>query len=290
MSPAILLAFSIVLAVSNNLLLHTLSGKKRLNSGDTLQFNAFVSLIWALCLCLMTGMRGFTPAALLWGLIYGAVFCVFLLSKMQAMSLGSASVSTFISCSALLIHVSFGWLYFKEHTSPLQLAGIALLLVALYLTVSPKGGASSRKWMIWCAIFFLSSGAGGVTLKLVQFSAARDAVSQVMLVGSLFCFAVYALCAQVISRRGEGRAPAIPRWALLTMLLCGLVSFAYQRLNLTLSGLLPATVMFPVFNGSVILLVAVLGAILFRERMEKKQYLGLLLGIPALILAAGILG
>ena len=40
-----------------------------------------------------------------------------------------------------------------------------LLLVALYLTVSPKGGASSRKWMIWCAIFFLSRYAG--TLEFV---------------------------------------------------------------------------------------------------------------------------
>ncbi len=290
MSPFVLLLFSIVLAVSNNLLLHTLSGKRRLSGGDTLLFNAFVSLIWALCLCPMTGLGGFTPASVLWGLIYGAVFSVFLVSKMQAMSLGSASVSTFISCSATLIHVSFGWFYFHESTSPLQLAGMALLLLAMYLTVSPRGGSSSRKWLLWCAVFFLFSGAGGVTLKLVQASPAKDSVDQVMQIGALFCFAVYSVCAQFVARRGEGRGPAVPRWAILVMVLCGLVSFGYQRLNLTVSGLMPATVMFPVFNGSVILLVALMGALLFRERMEKKQYIGLILGIPALILTAGVFG
>ena len=290
MSPFVMLIFSVVLAVSNNLILHTLSGEKRLPSGDTLQFNAFVSLIWALCLCVMTGLKGFTPASLLWGLIYGSIFCVFLLSKMQAMALGSASVSTFVSCSALIIHVSFGWLYFKESVSALQLIGFALLLFALYLTVSPKGEKSAPQWKFWVVVFFFAGGIAGCVLKLVQASPAKDSVSQVMLTGSALCTAVYALCAQFIARKGEGRAPAIPKWAVLPMILCGLVSFGYQRINLTLSGKLPATVLFPVFNGSVILLVAVLGAILFRERMEKKQYLGLILGVPALILSAGILG
>ena len=150
MSPGILLAIDIALAVSNNLILHTMRGKRGLNTGDSLQFNAFVTLIWVVILAFVTGLGGFSLPVLGWGLCYGGFYTVFLLSKMQAMAQGPASVTTFISCASLIVPCFFGFLALNETVSVLQWIGIALLLFSMYLTVSPRNdGSMTPKWKYW---------------------------------------------------------------------------------------------------------------------------------------------
>ena len=76
----------------------------------------------------------------------------------------------------------------------------------------------------------------------------------------MFCGAVlstvcYFAAARLVSRKQAGRGPEIPRFAILPMLLCGVITCSYQWINFHLSGRLPASVLFPIFNGSLILIV-----------------------------------
>ena len=291
MSPGILLAIDIALAVSNNLILHTMRGKRGLNTGDSLQFNAFVTLIWVVILAFVTGLGGFSLPVLGWGLCYGGFYTVFLLSKMQAMAQGPASVTTFISCASLIVPCFFGFLALNETVSVLQWIGIALLLFSMYLTVSPRNdGSMTPKWKYWCAVFFLVSGIIGSMLKLIRSSPEKESMNQIMFCGAVLSTVCYFAAARLVSRKQAGRGPEIPRFAILPMLLCGVITCSYQWINFHLSGRLPASVLFPIFNGSLILIVTAVSVPFFHEKLDRKQIIGLVLGLPALIMVAGILG
>ena len=52
-----------------------------------------------------------------------------------------------------------------------------------------------------------------------------------------------------------------------------------HSLNLYLSGVLPSIVFFPVVNGGLILMTAMVSVVVFHERLKVKQIAGLILGV-----------
>ena len=57
-------------------------------------------------------------------------------------------------------------------------------------------------------------------------------------------------------------------------------------LNTYLAGVFESVITFPVVNGGRILLTTVLGAILFREKTNLRQKIGILCGFIAIVLIA----
>ena len=136
MSAAILLSFSILFAVINNLLFHGFKNRGLRGMGDILLFNALLSVVWILILSVLNQGTRISVQAWMWGIIYGSVTAAFLLCKMQALATGPVSITSFTGCSSLLISTSFGVIYFKETVSPIQIAGVIILLFALFLTLT----------------------------------------------------------------------------------------------------------------------------------------------------------
>ena len=92
----------------------------------------------------------------------------------------------------------------------------------------------------------------------------------------------------VTSGKNQIRATAgeISRAGFVRAVLCGLCLGAANILNLTLTGIIPAVIFFPVFNGSVVLASTALARVICGEKVTKKQALGLLLGLCGIVLIA----
>lgn len=293
-----LLAFSVIFAASNNLLLHRFGNRGLDGARGLFLFNSLVSVVWAVLLCLygiISGTLGLYPEAMLWGIAYGTVTAMFLLCKMQAMSTGPVSLTSFIGCASLLVSTGFGVAVLNEGASAIQIIGVLTLIIALFLVISPKGGKADRRWIVWCAAFFMCSAAVGIIFKLFGRSAQAGNVDTMMLtaaVWSAVLFAVGAVAASMSKRGKSVRADSrekftFPREAVIYVLACGVVSCLYNRLNISLAGMLPSVVFFPVFNGSVILISTLAGVFAFREKLRGCQIAGISVGVIALILTSG---
>lgn len=293
MDATILLILSISFAVINNLLLHGFNNKGLRGIGDVLLFNAFVSAVWLVILIVFNWGEKISASAWLWGAVYGSVMSAFLLCKMQAMATGPVSITSFIGCSSLLISTAFGILYFHEKVSVVQTVGVGCLLVALFLTVSKSRKNSEQQakveksWSIWCVLFFLCSGATGIIFKLHQSSGEREAVNQMMLAAAVTSTALFLIFSLLVQRKIDKTLPRIPPHAWIFVIACGIVSCGYNRMNISLSGMLPSILFFPLFNGLVILLASLLAAALFREKITKRQMLGIIIGLGALLMVSG---
>ena len=294
----LLLVLSIAFAVANNLILHGFHNRGCRGMGDLLLYNAGVSAVWCVVFAILADYTQISAGAVLYGVLYGAVTAYFLLCKMQAMTLGPVAVASFVGCSSLLVSTVFGIIVDKDYPSVLQWVGVVLLLVSLFLTVAPKGGIQNvrKSWIVWCILFLIGGGTVGIIFKLHQRSAVREQINEMMLIASVTSAFLLLLLSFVVTRLQAGKdapkgekIPKVGKAALPFLLSCGLVSCAYNRLNVTLVGALPSIVFFPVFNGAVIFCASLLSALLFRERLKAGQYAGLVLGAVALLLASGTL-
>lgn len=284
----LLLVLSIILATTNNLLLHGYNNRGLRGLGDTLLFNSLVTCIWIIILLSLNGLNYISFQTFMWGLLYGSTTALFLLCKMQALASGPASVTSFVGCSSLLVTTAVGVVAFREKVSPLQIIGIILLITALFLSISPKTEKSKPAWKLWCVLFFLCSGAVGIIFKFHQASENASQVNGMMLTASVVSAVFFAITSVIVSKKEECSIPQIPKSSIAFIICCGIASCGYNRLNISLTGELPSMVFFPTFNGLVILATSLLSAIIFKEKLKKAQLVGLILGTVALMLTAGV--
>lgn len=292
MNITFLLTVSILFAVTNNLLFHGFQNKGLRGMGDILFFNALLSCVWIVILSVLNQGACLSARSWIWGAIYGAVTAAFLLCKMQAMATGPVSITSFTGCSSLLISTAFGVLFFNETVSPIQSIGVVVLIFALFLTLTTNQTSDkkmSKAWYIWCFLFFIFSGATGIIFKLHQSSSARGEVNQMMLASSVVSAVLFLSTSIFIQFKTDKTFPKIKSPAPLFVILCGIVSCGYNRLNISLSGMLPSIVFFPTFNGSVILFASLAAALIFREKITKRQIIGISIGTIALIMTAGVI-
>lgn len=229
----------------------------------------------------------FDVDVLLWGIFYGLISAAFLLCKMQALSNGPVSLTSFIGCSSLLISTGFGVLVLKEDASLLQWLGVGLLIISLFLIVAPKGGKFTKTWKYWCGGFFVCSAATGIIFKLQQKSSCSSKVDEMLIISALTASLTFLVTSFLLSKDSK---PHVPKSAIKFCVACGACACLYNRLNVTLTGALPGVVFFPLFNGSVIILSTLAGVFLFSERLSKSQLVGMLIGVCALMLASGCIG
>lgn len=294
----LLLAASIACAACNNVFLHLYNDKKK-NTCNIFAFNAIVSLIWALIFIIVGGGIGRASATTVaFGLTYGIVIALFLIFKMASLGSGPVSITSLIGCCSLIVPTLFGLIFYREVVNYLQIVGLVVLFVALYLCVDPKSNVKiSKKWIIYCILFFLCAGASGIILKAYNNTDSSSEMNTMMIITALTAtvsFVIVYVVSGILRVKNNEPFLMMERngkaflWSAVFIILCGLVSGGYQRLNMYLSGALASIIFFPTFNGVVIFLSCVSGVAIFKEKLSLKQIIGLILGVICIMLVGNV--
>ena len=67
------------------------------------------------------------------------------------------------------------------------------------------------------------------------------------------------------------------------MIACGACGAVNNKFNLYLSGVMDSAVFFPIVNGGGLVLTTLAAVLLFREKLSKKQWIGVLVGIASVV-------
>lgn len=287
----LILAVAVSFAVANNYFLRRFDNRDIDNIGDSLAFNSAISVIWMVVLfvwgCISKGRFVLpTPTAAFYGILYGLNLSIFLLFKCQSMVSGPVSLSSLIGACGFIIATIFSAIYNHEGMSTIQLAGIFIMLISIYMCINPKKNEMvlTRKWKTYAFVFFCAGGMIGVINKLFQASSAKAEIDGMMLVAAIISAAVLIIFGSGINKAMNKPFPKISRRNVVFVVLCGLVSCIYNRLNVHLAGVLPGIILFPVSNGCLIFASSVLGVLIFNERLSKFQKFGLVSGILSIIM------
>lgn len=282
----LLLIVTIVAAAANSMLLHKIP-----KGHSILTFNLICSFVWVVLLFITNGFEvSFTKNTILFGCLYGGIQMLFLLFKSLAMNTGPVSVTTIIGNCSLVLSTVVSIIVWREAVSYLQIIGICVLVAAFFLCTHIKGSTrATRMWIIYCVLFFVCSAGVGITFKAFSKSEPDGAATGDMMLIAAFVMLIFLSAASLASyarkRRSGGAVPSKWKWStVLIALLCGVLSCGYNRLNITLSGILPGAVFYPCFNGGVCFLSTLLGILIFKERLSKIQTAGLAIGLCAVVI------
>lgn len=285
----VLMCTAIVFSVASSAFLKSFGGKgKTENIGDLFLFNGLISAVWAVILGLWFVLSGdfhVTPLTFLFGGAYGIVLTAFLFTKTAALSEGPVSLTTLIGSCAFLIASAFGVIYNHESVNILQLLGVIVLTMSLTLCVNPKksGEPLTKKWFLLTLMFFVAGGFIGITNKAFSLSSVSGEVNAMMLTASVVSAVLFTASAFLLNGARGFDKPRIHKGTWQYVLVCGVLSCVYQRLNVSLAGLIPSVVFFPVANGSMVILSVIAGKIVFKEKLKPIQLLGVMLGLLAII-------
>lgn len=263
------------------------------------RFNFYQNIFCFLSILLIYLFSGtkfsFSVFSVLLGAVFAAANILSLEGLLQAQACGSfAYTSVIVALSAIIPSMS-GPVLFGEKVTLSQFAGIGLMIICIIL--SPGGDGDEKravnfKWLLFCTVAFVFSGAQGVMQKIHQNNAAHRAEMPALLLTCFFASFLLSGIKLIIERgrmKRKGESLNKLTSAVLFFPAVSGLCFAFPHtINLFLSGRLASVVFFPTINLCPMMLTMLYAVFGFKERLTAKQWAGIAVGILSTVFVSGI--
>jgi len=256
---------------------------------DSVWFNAMVFAVIAAFLVLLFPMGEITGTLVLYASVVTLTTVVFQVCYTIALKTGPVSLTVLIGNFHVLITTSFSCLFMGESLYLSQMAGIALLILSMYLgsESKPDEKKATHRWLLLTLASMSCSALYGIGQKLFlatpesrlpNAQATELAVSYAM--AAVAAFAIY-----FFSRKKGGRTTmGFKKPILLYALAIGFTLSLYQRLNTYALSVVEGTFQFPTYAGLQSLGMTLVGVVLFKDQLSRRQQLSVACGIISVVL------
>ncbi len=222
--------------------------------------------------------------------IYGAVILGFLfISIFNVMALtaqrNGLSVASVASKMSVIIPIIFGIYVYHEGVGFQKILGIILALVSVYLTsVKPRGNDNVTKGLWLPILLFVGSGIIDTSIKYVETTYLPEGGIPIFS-ATIFAFA-FLIGTTLILMKSFKRGFRLPLKTIFGGSLLGIVNYFsiyYLLKALNYEGLESST-LFTVNNVAIVMLSTLLGLYMFKERITKMNWIGIVLAIVSIII------
>lgn len=272
---------NLLLAIASSALV---SITMRLSEGKTKNTMAMLMVNYIMC-SLLSGIYAGSllpeadglPFAAGLSIVNGVLYLAgFVLLQYNIRRNGVVLSSTFIKLG-LLVSMVVSVVFFGERPGAMQWLGFALALCAIVLMNFRPG--HEKAGSAWFLILLLLAGGGGDAMSKVFEQLGNPALSDHFLLGTFFV--AFLLCALMIL---SGKSGKPGKQEIFFGLLIGIPNFFSAKFLLGALGDIAAVIVYPVYSVATILTVTLAGVALFREKLEKRQWIALGIILLALVL------
>ena len=272
-----LLFFSIFLETAKTVVANLFSKQELKEDRDIFKFNWIFYLgSFAILLCFPSTLPSLYTVLMAIG--FAVVTTASQYFCLQALRCGPMSLTTFIQGSNLLIPTFFG-MFLGVIPSPYFWPLLVLLLVAMALVLVSKMESVRFRWMLLSiGTFFFTGGIG-----VMQTLAKPEEQIPFLQIAFALC-ALFNLAGQFLVSKGDRASFQLRSRTTVMALGSGIAMGAVNRINLYLAdpNVMATYIFFPIVNGGLIFLTTVAAMIFFKERLTRKQWIGLALGFVVL--------
>lgn len=223
------------------------------------------------------------PLAILQGVLFITIFYVMARTvQVHGITVGSVASRTAMILPAIVFMfldplIEFSWS---------RMAAVALAVVAVVLSSLKKERAQMDSHEIWLPIvLFIGSGIIDLILGYAESFMMHDASESMMFVPLIFAVAGILGTLRLLTIRKSGNV-RLGRKEILGGVILGVVNYGslYFILKALGTGLLDPSAFFPVNNIGIVALGTLVGVMMFREQLDKRNWLGLGLAVISILL------
>lgn len=276
-----LLLFSIVLGVGVQNIAKKFFNKKVI--GGTYLFNA-ISIFFALIFFVVTMKNPvFSTEYLTYSVLFSLSYITASVFSFLAIKEGSLSLSSLIISYSLLVPSAYGLIFQNEKFTLFLLIGLSLLIISLFLINFEKKMEKPQitfKWLIYIVLAFLGNGFCSTVQRIQQIECEGKFKNEFMVVALLISFLVFMVLTILYDRKD---LLVNVKKGFISCFICGISNGVVNLFVIILSLSMAASVMFPIISAGGIIFSAITAIFLFKEKLSKLQYLGLVIGIISVI-------
>lgn len=212
--------------------------------------------------------------------------CVFYTAAITAQKSGIA-ITSIAGKMSMVIPIVFGFILYNDHVTLLRVLGILLALSAVYLSSSPSDGDkadTSKKNWLFPLLLFIGSGLVDTSIKAGQhyfMTEENQYLYFAFLFGSAGVFGIAMTAYMYIRNKIKVKLKSIIAGFILGIANFYSLVFLVKALS---DDRAESMLIFSISNVLVVLFSAVLGLLIFKEKPHKKNIIGLLLAIGAIII------
>lgn len=220
--------------------------------------------------------------AVVLGLTFISTFFVFALSS-QKVGVALTSVASKMS---VIIPVIAGLILLGEKLNLLSGLGVAIALLAFYLTLGTGSNSSfPRKYIFLPLLLFLGNGINDTLMKYSEFHFVPDTNELILFLSVIFATSLL-MGSGISLGKYIKKKYSISLRNIVAGIILGLLNFGSTFYILKCMSLYNSSVVFPVTNAGIVSLSALIGYFFFKEKLNKTNFVGILLAIVAIILIA----
>ena len=255
-------------------------------------FTALISL-FAMLFFLITDHNGlvFRAEMIPYGIASGAFYCMASFLTYIAFGCGSFVLTNLFLSYSLLFSVGYGLIILKEPATLLTYIGLILMMISVFLVRQKAEKATAKKdeprvklslkWVICVALSVIGSGMFSVMQKLQQVKFLKTCDNEFMIVTLLFS-AITLFSIGIVTNRKN--LLYILRHGGIYASVAGMSNGATNLLNLVVNAMIPISIAAPTRSGTKIVIGFLISLIIFKEKLSRRQTLGVIIGAIALIL------
>ncbi len=215
--------------------------------------------------------------AFLLGILFILVFNLMALTSQK----NGLSVASVASKMSLVVGVVFGIMYYKESANYIKIIGILLALLAVYLasTRETQQKVQKKSSLLFPILLFFGSGCIDTSLKFIETAYVQEGGVPIFS-ATIFAFAFLVGMVFLIVKMIKG-AFVFQFKNILGGILLGIpnyFSIVYLLKALNAEGMESSNA-FTVNNVGIVILSTLLGLLLFKEKLSKKNWLGVAVAI-----------
>lgn len=213
-------------------------------------------------------------------LVLGVIFISTFITLAKTTQNNGLAIASIASKMSVIIPVVFAFIVYKDSLHFLKIIGILFALIAVYFSAYSKNSNSysSKHWLL-PILLFIGAGILDTTLKYIEITYVPQpeiALFTASIFGSAFLFGLLYI---VLIQRSKWHLKNI-----LAGIVLGIPNYfsIYFLIKALKHQGLESSVIFPINHIGVVLATSICGVLLFNEKLNRKNWLGLALAILAI--------
>ncbi len=250
------------------------------NVTDAVFYNAAVFLVSAA----LFGSRvmNCSPKVWLYGGAFGILTILFQLTYTKALSFGNVTLTVMIVNLGMIIPIAVSILIYQEQVTIYRLIGIILTLAIFLMSVEFRKGSNYKQWVFLALAAFAANGGLSVVQKFFGESEYSNE-SQAFTACAYITAAILTWGIYLFLKPRQPRTFAINKKFLVYVALIGSILAIFQAFNTYAVSVVDGTFLFPAYAGGGIIFSTLSGVLLFKDRLNTKQKIGVVLGVAAVV-------
>ncbi len=260
-------------------------GKKDLAIINIIVINYFVAAVLGNIQSQVNPIQALYEDWLFMSVIIGLLFFIFFIIIGISTKLVGLSVTTVASKMSVVIPITFSIIYFNENLSLYKISGIILAIIGVILTVYKKSEGNTKvkiSEFLVPLLLFIGMGFTDMLFKFSQFKY-LNANNIALFNSSLFYISFLSSLVYVFIIRKQ--KDFFNKGTLIYGIILGIVNYygVFFFIKALGSGAFDSSVIFGINNVSIVILSVFLGIIIFKEKTNKINIIGIASAITAIV-------